>query len=100
MIAGRLLRVEGRLEREGRIVHLIAEGIGDLPQMLLTQAKPSLSESGDNQRDAARHPANTGNRPGKRHPGEQVNDYRLTPVASFRGMQFQILKYGIVSHVA
>ena len=30
----------------------------------------------------------------------KVNDYRLTPVASFRGMQFQILKYGIVSHVA
>ncbi len=72
VISGRLLRVAGRVEREGQVVHMIAERIGDLSPMLLTLAKPSLPESNDNQPDAARHPVNTGNRPGDRHSGERV----------------------------
>ncbi len=77
VISGRLLRVAGRVEREGQVVHMIAEQIGDLSPMLLTLGNPSLPGSNDNQPDAARHPANTGNRPGDRHSGEQLNVLRL-----------------------
>ncbi len=39
MVAGRLLRVAGRVEREGQVVHLIAERIEDLSPMLLTSGE-------------------------------------------------------------
>ncbi len=82
----------GRVEREGQVVHLIAERIEDLSPMLLILGKPSLSESSDNQPDAARHPANTANRSSTGEPGEQVKKLfkariliELEPACAFRG---------------
>jgi len=43
VIAGRLLRVRGRVQREGRVVHVIAEDIEDISYMLdeLLRAEPA-----------------------------------------------------------
>ena len=61
VIAGRLLRVTGRIEREGQIVHLIAKRIEDLSPML-----SSLGQAVDTNR----RPGST--RPSARHPREQA----------------------------
>ena len=41
VIAGRLLRVKGRVQREGQVVHVIAEDITDMSQTLSTLARPA-----------------------------------------------------------
>lgn len=58
VIAGRLLRVTGRIEREGQVMHLIAERIEDLSPMLSTlgQAADTRQPRDDCVRSAARHP--------------------------------------------
>lgn len=47
VIAGRLLRVTGRLQREGDITHLIADRIEDLSPLLDRLLDPGLSEPAD-----------------------------------------------------
>ncbi len=70
VIAGRLLRVTGRIEREGQVTHLIAERIEDLSPML-----SSLGQAVDTNR-------RTGSiRPTARHPREQTR--RLFPSRDF-----------------
>ncbi len=44
VVAGRLLRVTGRLQREDRVIHVIAEGIEDISSML--DLLPALDEAG------------------------------------------------------
>ncbi|WP_051203044.1 error-prone DNA polymerase [Sediminimonas qiaohouensis] len=70
VIAGRLLRVTGRIEREGQVTHLIAERIEDLSPML-----SSLGHSAD----APQHTSNA--QPTARHPREQAK--RLFPSRDF-----------------
>ena len=41
VIAGRLLRVTGRLQRDGQVVHIIAEKVEDISHMLDTLVKPA-----------------------------------------------------------
>ena len=41
VIAGRLLRVTGRIEREGQVVHVIAERIEDISPMLSSLGRPA-----------------------------------------------------------
>ena len=41
VIAGRLVRVTGRIERDGRVVHIIAERVEDISPMLSTLARPT-----------------------------------------------------------
>ena len=41
VIAGRLLRVMGRIQRDGQVVHVIAEDITDMSQLLSTLARPA-----------------------------------------------------------
>ena len=40
VIAGRLLRVTGRVERDGMVIHIIAEGIEDISALLPSLGKP------------------------------------------------------------
>ena len=40
VIAGRLLRVTGRIQREGKVMHLVAQRIEDISHMLDTLALP------------------------------------------------------------
>mgnify|MGYP001195388075 CR=1 FL=1 len=73
VIAGRLLRVTGRLQREGRVVHIVAHRIEDLSHLLdaLAVGLPPLDPSGPT--DEARRPVP----PRARHPREQAS--RLFP---------------------
>ncbi|WP_340109978.1 error-prone DNA polymerase [Pikeienuella sp. HZG-20] len=78
VIAGRLLRVTGRVEREGRVAHLIAERVEDLSAMLATLGRP-LIEIDDARTDEAKRPA--GAAPSARHPREQAK--KLFPSRDF-----------------
>ena len=55
VIAGRLLRVSGRIERDGPVLHIVAEGIEDASPLLLTLGGETLAAPGA-PRPAARHP--------------------------------------------
>lgn len=46
VIAGRLLRVTGRLQREAGVVHIVAEQIEDLSRMLDTLLDPGFRHDG------------------------------------------------------
>ena len=47
VIAGRLLRVTGRLQREAGVVHVVAEGIEDCSALLDKLLVPDLARAGD-----------------------------------------------------
>jgi DNA polymerase III alpha subunit len=46
VIAGRLLRVTGRLQREAGVVHVVAEGIEDLSPLLDRLLGPAFTHDG------------------------------------------------------
>jgi error-prone DNA polymerase len=73
VIAGRLLRVTGRIEREGQVIHLIAERIEDLSSMLASLGRPA--------KDAVVHPTETHTGPTARHPRKQAK--KLFPSRDF-----------------
>ncbi|PCD78136.1 error-prone DNA polymerase [Pseudothioclava arenosa] len=78
VMGGRLLRVTGRLEREGIVVHLIADRIEDLSHRLsdLGHPMPEMIGLTHPQADDAPRP-----RPTARHPREQSK--RLFPSRDF-----------------
>ena len=81
VIAGRLLRVKGRVQREGQVIHVIAEYISDMSQLLSTLARPADALPEANPADHT-----TGaNRPAAgstaRHPREQAK--KLFPSRDF-----------------
>lgn len=74
VIAGRLLRVTGRLQREGRVVHVVAEKIEDISEMLdaLALGAPPIDPAGPV--DELKRPV-AGSRRARaaaRHPREQA----------------------------
>jgi error-prone DNA polymerase len=73
VIGGRLLRVTGRLQREGAVSHLIAAGIEDLSPWL-----DRLGQPGGDPQAGGRHPPAP---PRARHPREQAK--RLFPSRDF-----------------
>ncbi|KPP86004.1 MAG: error-prone DNA polymerase [Rhodobacteraceae bacterium HLUCCO07] len=81
VIAGRLLCVTGRIEREGQVTHLIAERIEDLSPMLSTLGRPAPSGTHDGQAHETGLPAAGNNRPSARHPREQAK--KLFPSRDF-----------------
>ncbi|MBD3765860.1 MAG: error-prone DNA polymerase [Rhodobacterales bacterium] len=75
VVGGRLLRVTGRIEREGPVVHLIAEGIEDLSPRLasLGHAGARAIDPTQGRADEARRPvAGRGPPPRPRHPRDQA----------------------------
>lgn len=81
MIAGRLLRVSGRIERDGPVVHIIAERVEDISPLLATLARPIIPDVIMGRGGDAPHPATAGQRPSARHPREQAK--RLFPSRDF-----------------
>lgn len=79
VMGGRLLRVTGRLQREGIVTHLIAERIEDLSDRLSTLGHPLGHQIGRTtpQTDNAPRPRS----PAARHPREQAK--RLFPSRDF-----------------
>ena len=64
VIAGRMLRVTGRLQREREVVHVVAETIEDISYMLDDLLRPEPSRAGDQPWNTAPDPRVQGpNRP-------------------------------------
>ncbi|MDD8022513.1 MAG: error-prone DNA polymerase [Paracoccaceae bacterium] len=81
VMGGRLLRVTGRLEREGIVVHLIADQIEDLSHRLSDLGHPMPESIGVTQPQADDAPRPPRHPPRARHPREQAK--RLFPSRDF-----------------
>ncbi|TKA93781.1 hypothetical protein FAZ78_26035, partial [Cereibacter changlensis] len=56
VIAGRLVRVTGRLQRDGPVTHLLAEHVEDLSPLLATLGRPVVIDSNDGRADETKRP--------------------------------------------
>jgi len=81
VIAGRLVRVTGRIERDGPVTHVIAEGVEDVSHLLSTLGRPGLIEINDGRTDEVRRPASGSIRSTAHHPREQAK--KLFPSRDF-----------------
>lgn len=72
VIAGRLVRVTGRIERDGPVTHLIAERVEDVSPLLATLGRPVVIAPNDGRADETRRPTGGSMRPTARHPREQA----------------------------
>ncbi|MFD1483162.1 error-prone DNA polymerase [Paracoccus nototheniae] len=80
VVAGRLLRVRGRIERDGPVVHVIAETIEDLSARLTTLGRPTMIQSNDGRADETRRPV-VSRGGAAQHPRTQAG--RLFPSRDF-----------------
>jgi len=81
VMGGRLLRVTGYLQREGIVVHLIAQNIEDISHRLSDLGHPMEGAIGITQPQADDAPRSTRPAPRARHPREQAK--RLFPSRDF-----------------
>ncbi|TKA97130.1 error-prone DNA polymerase, partial [Cereibacter changlensis] len=81
VIAGRLVRVTGRLQRDGPVTHLLAEHVEDLSPLLATLGRPVVIDSNDGRADETKRPVGGSLRPAARHPREQAK--KLFPSRDF-----------------
>ena len=84
VIAGRLLRVTGRIERDGQVIHVIAERIEDISPLLATLGRPARAgqhEGGGEDGASTDAPRPAHIRPTARHPREQAR--KLFPSRDF-----------------
>ncbi|MFN3576631.1 MAG: error-prone DNA polymerase [Tabrizicola sp.] len=81
VIAGRLVRVTGRIERDGPVTHLIAERVEDVSPLLATLGRPVVIAPNDGRADETRRPTGGSMRPTARHPREQAR--KLFPSRDF-----------------
>ena len=81
VMAGRLLRVTGRIERAGIVVHVIAERIEDLSPRLTDLGHPLDEMVGITRPEADDAPRPKRSQPAARHPREQAK--RLFPSRDF-----------------
>ncbi|EBA17159.1 DNA polymerase III, alpha subunit, putative [Roseobacter sp. SK209-2-6] len=81
VMGGRLLRVSGYLQREGIVVHLIAQKIEDLSHKLAELGHPMDEAVGITQPQADDAPRPRRSQPSARHPREQAK--RLFPSRDF-----------------
>jgi len=72
VVAGRLVRVTGRIEREGPVTHLIAELVEDVSPLLATLGRPVMIDSNDGRADETKRPVGGSVRGTARHPREQA----------------------------
>ncbi len=81
VMGGRLLRVTGRLQREGSVVHLIAERIEDLSDRIAELGHPMDDVVGITQPQADDAPRTPRHLPRAQHPRDQAK--RLFPSRDF-----------------
>ena len=80
VIGGRLLRVTGRVQREGQVTHIIAEQIDDISGLLGQLGGPAPIAANDGRADETRCPVpNIASH--ARHPREQAR--KLFPSRDF-----------------
>ena len=81
VIAGRLLRVTGRIQRDGQVAHVIAEDITDMSQLLSTLARPADALPEMNSADHTTGGKRLAEGSTARHPREQAK--KLFPSRDF-----------------
>jgi error-prone DNA polymerase len=81
VIAGRLIRVTGRIQRDGPTTHLIAESVEDVSHLLATLGHPLVIEANDGRADETKRPVGGSIRSSARHPREQAK--KLFPSRDF-----------------
>ncbi len=81
VIAGRLVRVTGWIERDGPTTHLIAERIEDVSQLLATLGRPLVGRADKLPAAESQRPAGGSIRSTARHPREQAK--KLFPSRDF-----------------
>ena len=81
VMGGRLLRVSGYLQREGIVIHLIAQRIEDMSGHLTQLGHPLADDIGHTSPPADEAPRPATRRPTARHPREQAK--RLFPSRDF-----------------
>lgn len=72
VIAGRLVRVTGRVQRDGPVTHVIAERVEDMSHLLTTLGRPVMIDANDGRADEAKRPVRTSIRTTARHPRQQA----------------------------
>lgn len=80
VIGGRLLRITGRVQREGAVIHVIAEQVADC-SALLGQMGRGMIDPTEGRSDEARRPVPTRQPRSVRHPREQAK--QLFPSRDF-----------------
>ncbi len=80
VIGGRLLRVTGRVQREGMVIHVIAEQIEDCSTLLAEMGRGIIDPT-EGRSDEARRPVPTRQPRSVRHPREQAK--QLFPSRDF-----------------
>jgi error-prone DNA polymerase len=81
VIAGRLVRVTGRIERDGPVTHVIAEQVEDVSHLLATLGRPVIIDANDGRADEVKRPVGGSLRSSARHPREQAK--KLFPSRDF-----------------
>ncbi|WP_322867987.1 error-prone DNA polymerase [Aquicoccus sp. G2-2] len=81
VIAGRLLCVTGQIQREGQVVHLIAQHIEDVSPLLSTLGHGTPFATNDGRVDETRRPPGGSIRSNARHPRDQAK--KLFPSRDF-----------------
>jgi len=72
VIAGRLLRVHGQLQREGVVTHLVARTIEDISPMLDRLGEAGAIDVSSNRADHTKRAMQAPSQPRARHPREQA----------------------------
>ena len=92
VMAGRLLKIRGKLQREGIVIHVIANQITDLSYLLDTlgdagSAGDKLNPTHDNADEAKRPiPAKEAKRAGKTSPGNRLSPAKDRPILPKRNI--------------
>ena len=81
VIAGRLVRITGRIERDGPVTHLIAERVEDVSHLLATLGRPLKIDANDCPTEETRRPLGGNIGSTARHPREQAR--KLFPSRDF-----------------
>jgi error-prone DNA polymerase len=81
VIAGRLVRVTGRVQHDGPTTHLIAESVEDVSHLLATLGRPVPIDANDGRADETKRPVGGSIRSSARHPREQAK--KLFPSRDF-----------------
>ena len=81
VIAGRLVRVTGRVQRDGPTTHLIAEIVEDVSPLLATLGRPVIIDANDGRADEVKRPVTSRGKTAAHHPREQAK--KLFPSRDF-----------------
>jgi error-prone DNA polymerase len=81
VIAGRLVRVTGRIQRDGPTTHQIAEKVEDVSPQLAILGRPTIIDANDGRADEAKRPVTGRVKTSTQHPREQAK--KLFPSRDF-----------------